>query len=106
MTFDRSLLAVSRKAVAKRGKKTAKGPTTAKGGKTDNKSSDENVDSAARKRKSSEKKPWQRSAGRSRSMTVVDVAMAAMQKKREAKLKARAMLKNARGLILKGRMNR
>ncbi|CBJ26981.1 hypothetical protein Esi_0051_0071 [Ectocarpus siliculosus] len=97
---------VSRKAASKRGKKMAKGQTTAKGGKTDSNSSDENQDDSARKRKSSEKKPWQRSTGRSRSMTVVDVAMAAMQKKREARLKARAMLKDARGLILKGRMNR
>ncbi|CAM9252597.1 unnamed protein product, partial [Ectocarpus sp. 12 AP-2014] len=97
---------VSRKAVSKRGKKAAKGRTTAKGSKTDSNSSDENQDSSARKRKSSEEKPWQRSTGRSRSMTVVDVAMAAMQKKREARLKSRAMLKNARGLILKGRMNR
>lgn len=39
-------------------------------------------------------------------MTVVDVALAAVQKKREAKLKARDMLKTARGLVLKGRWNR
>lgn len=91
--------------MSKRGKKTAKVRTTPKEGKTDSNSSDEKQDSSARRRKSSDKKPWQRSTGRSRSMTVVDVAMAAMQKKREARLKARAMLKNARGLILKGRMN-
>lgn len=47
-----------------------------------------------------------RTRARARKMTVVDVALAAVQKKREAKLKARDMLKTARGLVLKGRWNR
>lgn len=43
---------------------------------------------------------------RPRKMTIVDVALAAAQKKREAKLKARGLLKTARGLVVKGRWNR
>lgn len=39
-------------------------------------------------------------------MTIVDVALAAAQKKQEARLKAREMLKSARGLVVKGRWNR
>lgn len=39
-------------------------------------------------------------------MTIVDVALAAALKKREAKVKARDMLKNARALVVKGRWNR
>ncbi len=40
------------------------------------------------------------------NMSFIDVALAAAQMKRENRLKARAMLKNARSLIVKGRPNR
>lgn len=52
------------------------------------------------------RKPSARPRTNASTMTVVDVALAAAQKNREGRLKARAMLKNARLLISKGRLNR
>lgn len=69
------------------------------------------VESATRKRTKTKKAsppPRQRAmAGvKGRKMTIVDVALAAARMKREKRLKARAMLKNARSLLAKSRPNR
>lgn len=67
----------------------------------------ENIDSAKRKPKMPRKAPaGGKAGGRALKMTIVDVALAAARIKREAKLRARDMLKSARGLTVKGRFNR
>lgn len=51
-------------------------------------------------------KPSENPRIQANNMTIVDVALAAAQRNRDDRMKARAMLKNARLLISKGRLNR
>lgn len=76
-------------------------------GETENVGPGESIDGATRRPKAPRKAPaGGRAEGRARKIPAVDVALAAVQIKREAKLKARNMLESARGLVAKGRWKR
>ncbi|CAM9131600.1 unnamed protein product, partial [Scytosiphon promiscuus] len=94
----------------KRRKKAETRPAPKTGENERNKNSkEEGRSSAASLRKVSKKrpdKPPETPRTKAQNMTIVDVALAAAERNREDRLKARAMLKNARLLISKGRINR